>query len=177
MATAIQLPLAEYLRTSYRPDREYIDGELRERNVGHWNHARVQLLLGGWFMIHERLWDVMASTDQRMQVAHNRIRIPDLVVLRPGTQRPVLTEPPLLTIEILSPDDTYSDLEERSKDYRVMGVENMWIIDPGSRTGRACLGPAWVAADRLEIPGTPIHVHLLTLFSQIDSQAKAFGEE
>jgi Uma2 family endonuclease len=172
MATAIQFPLAEYLKTSYRPDREYIDGELRGRNVGHWNHARVQLLLGGWFMNHERLWDVMASTDQRMQVAPNRIRVPDLVVLRPGTQRPILTEPPLLTIEILSPDDTYSDLEERSRDYRAMGVENMWIIDPGARTGRSCIGPAWIAGDQLEIPGTPIYVHLPTLFSQIDVQAQ-----
>jgi hypothetical protein len=33
MASAIQTPVSEYLQTSYRPDREYVDGELRERNA------------------------------------------------------------------------------------------------------------------------------------------------
>jgi Uma2 family endonuclease len=172
MATAIQLPLAEYLQTSFRPDREFIDGELLERNVGQWDHARVQWLLAGWFMNHEAEWGVIGSTDQRMQVAVNRIRIPDLVVLRPGTQRPVLTEPPLLTIEILSPDDTYSDLEERCQDYLAMGVQSMWIVDPKSRTGRACTGNTWTASDQLKVPGTPIFVELPTLFRQIDTQAQ-----
>ncbi len=40
MASTTQVPVSEYLKTSYRPDREYIDGELRERNVGKWEHAR-----------------------------------------------------------------------------------------------------------------------------------------
>ena len=33
MATAPTLSVTEYLDTSYRPDREYIDGDLRERNL------------------------------------------------------------------------------------------------------------------------------------------------
>jgi Uma2 family endonuclease len=172
MATAIQLPLAEYLQTTYRPDREYIDGDLRERNVGQWDHARVQWLLALWFGTHERAWNILGSTDQRMQVSPTRIRIPDLIILRPGTQRAILTEPPLLTVEILSPDDTYSELEERCRDYRQMGVENMWIIDPKTRTGRICLHADWRSAARLEVPGTPIYLDLHTLFTQIDSQAE-----
>jgi hypothetical protein len=31
------VPLSEYLNTSYRPDRDYLDGELMERNVGEWD--------------------------------------------------------------------------------------------------------------------------------------------
>ena len=31
MATATQVPLSEYLHTSYEPDCEWIDGEVRER--------------------------------------------------------------------------------------------------------------------------------------------------
>jgi hypothetical protein len=45
MTTALHIPLNEYLGNSYRPDREYVDGEIRERNVGKWEHARVQWLL------------------------------------------------------------------------------------------------------------------------------------
>lgn len=170
MASATQIPVSEYLQTSYRPDREYVDGELRERNVGKWEHSRLQWLLALWFGNHEVEWDVIGSTEQRIRVSPDRIRIPDVVVLRPGTQQEVLTNPPLLVIEILSPDDTYSDLEERCRDYQLMGVEAVWIIDPRTRTGRISSGPNWQAAERLELPGFPIYVHLPTLFAQITSQ-------
>jgi Uma2 family endonuclease len=173
MASAIQIPVSEYLGTSFRPDREYVDGEIRERNVGLWDHARTQSLLAGWLGTHEAEWNVIGSTSQRVQVSPTRIRIPDLVVLRPGAQRAILTEPPLLVIEILSPDDTYSDLETRCQDYRAFGVQTVWIIDPTTRTGRMCLGADWLAADRLEVRGTPIHVNLPVLFSQIDSHANS----
>ena len=40
MATAaVSLDIEDYLNTSYSPDREYIDGELLQRNVGTWDHA------------------------------------------------------------------------------------------------------------------------------------------
>ena len=39
------VPLEEYLRTSYRPDRDWIDGETKERNMGEQPHASVQGLL------------------------------------------------------------------------------------------------------------------------------------
>jgi Uma2 family endonuclease len=171
MATATAIPVSEYLDTSYHPDREYIDGQLRERNVGKWEHARLQWLLAHWFGNHESAWNVTGSTEQRVRVSPVRIRIPDVVVLRPGAQRDVLTDPPLLVIEILSPDDTYSDLEDRCQDYRAMGVETVWIIDPKTRSGRMTSGLDWLAAERLEVPNTPIYVGLATLFAQIDTTA------
>lgn len=171
MASATQIPVSEYLDTIYHPDREYVDGELRERNVGKWEHARVQWLLAGWFVNHESAWDVIGSTEQRVRISPTRIRIPDLVVLRPGPQPDILTDPPLLIIEVLSPDDSYSDLQERCQDYWQMGVETVWIVDPKTRSGRMCSGSDWIAAERLEVAGTPIHVHLQELFAQIKSPA------
>ena len=176
MASTTQIPVDEYLRTSYRPDREYIDGELRERSVGKWEHARIQLLLGGWFMNHESVWHVLSSTEQRVQVAPTRVRVPDLVVVRPGPQPDVLIEPPLLVVEILSPDDTYSDTEERARDYQSMGVETVWILDPKTRSGRMCSGAKWTAARRLEVSGTPIFVDLDALFRQLDNQPAESGQ-
>jgi Uma2 family endonuclease len=167
MASATLIPVAEYLSTSYRPDREYIDGEVLERNVGNWEHARIQWLLALWFGRHESEWNIVGSTEQRTQVSETRIRIPDVVVLRPGTQQDVLTNPPLLVIEILSPDDTYSDTEERAQDYSAMGVKMVWIIDPKTRSGRMCSGAEWVRAQRLVVAGTPIYVELDDLFGQL----------
>jgi Uma2 family endonuclease len=168
MASVTQIPVAEYLKTNYRPDREYIDGEVRERNVGKWEHARVQALLAGWFINHESVWNVLSSTEQRVQVSATRVRVPDLVVVRPGQQPDVLTAPPLLVVEILSPDDTYSDTEERARDYRAMGVETVWIIDPKTRSGRMCVGTDWVGARRLEVAGTAMFVDLDELFGQLE---------
>jgi Uma2 family endonuclease len=87
--------------------------------------------------------------------------------MRPGILPDILLDPPLLVIEILSPDDTYSDLQERCQDYRAMGVETVWIIDPKTRSGRMCIGLQWLEAERLEVPGTPIHVVLADLFRQL----------
>ena len=172
MATATTLlSLAEYLDTSYRPDREYIDGELRERHVGKWEHARVQALLAAWFVNHEQEWGVLNSTEQRVQISAGRVRIPDLVILRAAPQPDVLTDPPLLVIEILSPDDTYSDTQERAEDYRHMGVDALWIIDPKTRSGRMSVGADWLAADRLTVPGTPLFVDLPAIFARIGERA------
>jgi hypothetical protein len=41
MAASTQFALSEYLQTTYHPDREYVDGELQERNAGKTDHARV----------------------------------------------------------------------------------------------------------------------------------------
>ena len=167
MASAAQISVTEYLRTSYRPDREYVDGEVRERNGGRWEHARVQWLLSGWFMNHESAWGVVGSTEQRVQVSANRVRVPDLVVLPAGPQPEILTEPPLLVIEILSPDDSYSDTQERAQDYLTMGVGTVWIVDPKTRSGRMCHGAVWVGAERLEVAGTQLYVELGEIFRHL----------
>jgi Uma2 family endonuclease len=169
MATILHIPLHEYLGIGYRPDREYMDGEIRERNVGKYEHARVQALLARWFGNHEQEWGVQVVTEQRVQVSPTRVRIPDVTLLTLGAQPDVISDPPLLVIEILSPDDSYSDTQERAQDYRAMGVETVWIIDPTTRTGRMCSGAEWVESSRLEVKRTPLYVNLPEIFSQLTS--------
>jgi Uma2 family endonuclease len=169
MATSVLIPIAEYLSTNYRPDREYIDGEVLERNMGKWEHSRIQILLGAWFVQHESVWKIQSATEWRTRVSPSRIRIPDLVLVPLGPQSEILTIPPILAVEILSPDDTYSETENRARDYQQMGVQTIWIIDPQTRTGRVCTGAAWTQTPRLEVPGTEIHVDLPSLFALLDS--------
>ena len=169
MATILQIPLDEYLGITYRPDREYVDGEIRERNVGKYEHARVQAFLARWFGNHEQEWGVQVVTEQRVRVSPMRVRIPDVALLTLSSQPDVIVDPPLLVIEILSPDDSYSDTQERAQDYRAMGVETVWIIDPKTRTGRMCSGAEWVESSRLEVKGMPLYVNLPDIFSQLTS--------
>ena len=157
------------MATNYRPDREYVDGEIRERNVGKYEHARVQALLAAWFIQHEKEWGAQVVTEQRVQVSGTRVRIPDVALLPVGAQPDVIVDAPLLVIEILSPDDTYSDTQERTRDYREMGVKTIWIIDPKTRSGRMCSGAEWVEASRLEVKESALYADLPEIFSQLTS--------
>ena len=125
----------EYLTTSYRPDCDYVDGRIEERNVGEYDHGYLQALLTHLFMKHQEDWGVRPLTDVRVQVKATRFRVPDVTVLRTGTPREqILTHPPLLVIEILSPEDRLSRLVKVVADYIAFGVPMIWIIDPYDRS-------------------------------------------
>lgn len=174
MAAATQIALSEYLRSTYRPDREYVGGELQERNVGKTEHARIQALLAAWFLNHEPDWQILVTTEQRIQVSADRVRIPDVTLVRPGgLSEDVLSAPPLCVIEILSPDDTYSRTWEKALDYRRMGIENIWLIDPGIRNGQASTADGWRDTLDFEIPETPIRLNLADLFRNLDQSRMA----
>jgi Uma2 family endonuclease len=165
--TAEHVTLAQYLDTSYRPDQEWIDGELKERNVGKYEHARLQAFLSGWFLANEKKWGVQVVTEQRTRVAPRRIRIPDVMLLPRGPQPEVIVDSPVLVVEILSPDDTYADTQDRAGDYLAMPAQAVWLIDPTTRSARMCLHNAWVAANRLVVPGTEIFVEVSELFESL----------
>ena len=68
MAT-LQTSLAEYLRTSYRPDCDYVDGEVQERNLGEFDHGAVQVFLGSWFFQHRQEWQLHVLSEMRVRVS------------------------------------------------------------------------------------------------------------
>ena len=134
MATATLIPLKEYLETSYRPDCEYLDGELLERNVGEWDHSRLQAKLAQYLINREEHWNILVVTEQRVQVTATRFRIPDVtVVLTPPDNGRIVNHPPFLCIEILSPSDRMAEMQERIDDYLKFGVRFIWIVNPVNR--------------------------------------------
>ncbi|MDX2268631.1 MAG: Uma2 family endonuclease [Bryobacter sp.] len=134
MAKATLLSAEEYLRTSLSPDCDYVDGELEERNVGEFQHARIQQRLAAYFGARERDWGIVGAPELRVQVSPDRFRVADYCVLAQSAPREqVIATPPLLAIEILSPEDRVSRTEERIEDFLAMGVPYVWLIDPTSR--------------------------------------------
>ena len=81
MPASATVPLSEYLETVYRPDCEYLDGELLERNVGEWDHSRLQASLTGYLFAREKHYGIVVATEQRVQVKATRFRVPDILVL------------------------------------------------------------------------------------------------
>ncbi|HXR98395.1 MAG TPA: Uma2 family endonuclease [Terriglobales bacterium] len=113
-AAATVHSVEEYLRSVYRPDREFVDGEIQERKLGEWEHAEVQSALVGWFRAHRIDWEIRVFPELRVQVAPTRFRVPDVCVLNQKAPREkILTRPPLVCIEILSPKDRLSRTIQR----------------------------------------------------------------
>lgn len=161
----------EYLTTSYRPDSDYVDGRIEERNVGEYDHSYLQAMLTHLFMNHQEEWGVRPLPDVRVQVKATRYRVPDVTVLRSGAPREqILTHPPLLVIEILSPEDRLSRMTERMDEYLDFGIENIWIIDPARRLAYRVTKAGFELAPTGEItvPETPIRVVLSELFAELD---------
>src|SRR5580658_3376549 len=111
MATTA-VTIEEYLSTSYRPDCDYVDGEVKERNLGTKDHSKLQDEVLGWFRDRRRELRVRAFPEQRVRVAPRRFRIPDVCVFPlPEPDQQVFTQPPYICIEILSPDDSFRKLQ------------------------------------------------------------------
>ncbi len=167
MATTASVSLETYLHTSYRPDCEYIDGEIQERNLGEKDHARLQMLLSGIFFNHEAEWGVRVYPELRVQVSPTRFRVPDITVTDANApDEQIITHPPLLVIEILSPEDTFLRLRERISDYLAFGIPHIWVVDPADRKGYICHSASfgeWQTTTQLDIPECNISLDLTQL--------------
>lgn len=139
MTSAVITPVSEYLSASYRPDREYLDGTILERNLGELDHSRLQIVLAGYLLNLESSLGIFALTEQRVQVRPTRFRIPDVCVMKGGRpDEQIITQPPFLCIEILSKDDRLSEMQERIDDYLEFGVPWVWVIDPHRKRAFDC---------------------------------------
>ncbi len=128
------MSVEEYLETCYRPDREYIDGVVLERNLGEDDHSSLQTAFAIYFGNRQKEWNIRVRTEQRVQVSTTRYRVPDVCVMfNQGPREPIVTKPPFLCIEILSRRDTVDSLEERIDDYLAFGVRYVWVLNPRSR--------------------------------------------
>jgi Uma2 family endonuclease len=133
MATGTLTTVEEYLNTSYSPDCDYVDGEVLERNVGEWDHARLQAALASYFYSREKQTGLLVVTEQRVQVTATRFRVPDICVIAgPSPNEQILHSPPFLCIEILFRDDRYTAIREKIDDYLRFGVKYVWVIDPAT---------------------------------------------
>ena len=138
MAAGSLVSVHEYLSTSYRPDCDYVDGVVLERNLGEKDHSLLQTEIAFYYRSRRQQWGLWPLVEQRVQVSAKRFRIPDvcLVAGAPGDQ--ILRTPPFICIEVLSPDDRLAEMRQRVEDYLAFGVPYVWILDPAARHAWRC---------------------------------------
>ena len=177
MATALQtvpelLTLEEYLNTSYRPDCDFVDGVLEGRNLGTPKHALLQLEIGHWFIAHRKEWKVRVMGDVRTRTTPTRVRLPDVAVYPAETviEQKAMASPPLIAIEILSPEDRLNRVIIRLREFLAMGTPHVWLLDPVERIAYICTtkGLELVETPRLTLPNSPIYLDLPEIFAALD---------
>ena len=174
MTSATLVPVDTYLHTSYRPDCDYIDGEVLERNVGEIPHSRLQGFFRDLFVAHKAEWGLEALPEVRVQVSPTRFRVPDVTVIRRNSGDTLIVHStPVLCIEIFSSEDRMSRMEERVADYQRMGVAAVWALDPWRRVAYVG-GPGGkliAEGDSLAVVGTPVAVTVEEVFAELDRLA------
>lgn len=166
-----RVSVEEYLSAVYEHDCEYVDGVIEERGLGEFEHAYVQGILVTLFNNHRHDWGVYSLPEQRVQTQGSHFRVPDVTILRSGAQRePILTHPPLLVIEIQSPEDSLRRTEAKAAEYLAFGIEHVWVVDPYARVAyRSTVNGLELArTGELAIPDTPIRIVLADLFAELD---------
>jgi Uma2 family endonuclease len=123
---------------------ELVGGRLVERNMGiesSWVGSRLLARLDRFCEEHEIGWALQADSGyQCFPHDPGLVRKPDVSVVRygrfPGGNLPKgwARIRPDLAIEVVSPNDTVYELEEKLGDYRSVGVPLVWVINPDSRT-------------------------------------------
>ena len=125
--------LEEYLRKSYEPDVEYVDGVLIRRNVGTQLRGLLQsfiIVFLSEFRLQYR-YEVFTECRLLMDAATGRHRIPDVMVLEePFTMGKAATDVPAVVVEIKSPDDTLDEVIDKCLEYATLGVPNIVVLDP-----------------------------------------------
>ncbi len=138
MPVAEVISAEQYLHTSFEHDAEFVEGRIVERPIPNWEHSALQ-----GFLIRE-LWAIcrslgmFAMPEQRIQTLPNYFRVPDVCIVgeRPDPPaRGIVTHPPHLCVEILSPEDKMIDTLDKVREYLNFGVEWVWVIDPVALSG------------------------------------------
>lgn len=135
MASAPTLPIVsveEYLNTSYEPDVEFVDGVLVEKGMPTIAHNFLGRLLLFWFAQFEQQLRFTAMYEVRTQIIEKaRYRLPDMLLCpMPLPKGRIVDVVPWVVIEIVSPDDTINNTQDRFNDYAGVGVRHVLQMDP-----------------------------------------------
>jgi Uma2 family endonuclease len=85
-------------------------------------------------LINQARLDLQALPELTLKVSERIYLIPDVAVLRVSEiEKPYPTRPVFLCIEILSPEDLFSDTLAKCEEYHAWGVPFCWIVNPDDK--------------------------------------------
>lgn len=136
MPTVAALSIDDYLAAySDGHPPEYIDGRLVDRPIPTYPHGKAQVQLAGIFGAARKRYRLFPASEVHLRMPNNRVRIPDFAVFHPEEPAEGIPSiPPVLVVEIVSPDERHGELMRKLEEYREWGIRHIWAVDPALRT-------------------------------------------
>lgn len=125
MASKTLMTAEQYLAARFEREPEFVHGELLEKSLPNKTHGRIQARL--CFLLDRAGY---GCTEVRMRIAEDVYCLPDFALFEHEPEGEVPHTPPLLIVEIQSPDDRVGDVERKLEQYRTWGVAHIWFIEP-----------------------------------------------
>lgn len=168
MATTSRMTLEEFLKLpETKPYSEFVDGEVVQKPMPTLDHGIVQHLLSlviGSFLRANPLG--ICGGEIRCIIGppgQEVSRLPDFMVvlwerLRGHRGDGPLHGAPDLAVEVMSPDDRWSDVMAKVELYLAYGARLVWVIDPEARTVMVFDSPSAsrILREHDELDGGPV---------------------
>lgn len=135
----------ELLEISARDENRYelLHGRLRIMAPAGDVHGDMAMGVGGWMRVHadqNDLGKVFATeTGFILETNPDLVRAPDAAFVKQerlsiGMKGRYFPAAPDIALEVVSPNDTASDVQDKIQDWLTHGVRLVWVVDPKSRT-------------------------------------------
>ncbi len=132
--------------------RELVAGVVRVMEPAGFGHGRVALAIGMLLSAHVRAHDLgvalAAETGFVLATDPDTVRAPDAAFVRRervealGDTLKFWPEAPDLAVEVISPSDAFSDVEQKALQWLAAGTRLVVVADPVRRTITAYRGPS-----------------------------------
>jgi Uma2 family endonuclease len=167
MATKAQITAEQYLHMTFEYDAEYVHGEIVERALPDLNHSRTQARVCFQLEDLHSLFRLLPCIGVRMKLAEGLFRVADVAVFSSRPIEDYPEQPPLVVVEIVSPDDRHHYLMEKLEEYRVWGVANIWVVDPLSKRLSIYTESGLQNVSSLALADYPLELTPAVLFSDL----------
>jgi Uma2 family endonuclease len=147
-----------------KPYFEYWFGEPVQKAVPTWLHSMLQKII-------MRLLDdagYESGAEVKLKISTDFQPLPDVSAVLPGqVELPYPTRPVEVVVEILSPDDRFSEILTKCQFYAELGIKHIYVVDPASRQIWCWCGdrPPMLVESLVSIP-------VSTIWSELDRRIK-----
>lgn len=130
----------DYCNYEGDPDHHYelVDGRLVLMNPPTFKHLLIAKFLERIFdqLIREKSLPLLCFREAGVRTGWRKSRLPDIYIIEANKVQELLDRsaiidtPPLLIVEIVSPDSIATDYRYKRSEYAALEVEEYWIVDP-----------------------------------------------